>query len=64
MGLVLSRIPGESIRIGEDVVVTVVKVSGKKVRLDVVAPQQTRVVRTELERRTAITPRWVHKEAS
>lgn len=47
--LVLSRKLGQSIQIGDDVVVTVVRVEGLKVRLGIEAPQSVRIVRTELE---------------
>ena len=45
--LVLSRLVGESLRIG-DVKVTVVKVVGDKVRLGVEAPQDVPVHREEV----------------
>lgn len=43
--LVLSRKPGESIRIGKDVEVVVLQVSGNRVRLGVVAPREVPVWR-------------------
>lgn len=46
--LVLSRRPGESIRIGDAVVVTVVETDGGRVRLAIDAPAGVAVVRTEL----------------
>jgi len=46
--LVLSRKQGESIRIGKDVVLTVVRAIGT-VRLGIEAPKEQRVLRTEIE---------------
>jgi carbon storage regulator len=46
--LVLSRKPLESIQIGENIVVTVLSVRGKKVRFGIDAPAQVPVHRTEL----------------
>ncbi len=46
--LVLSRKREESIRIGGDVVVTVLEIRGGRVRLGVEAPTQIRVLRSEL----------------
>ncbi len=47
--LVLSRKPGESIQIGHEITVTVLKVQGNRVRLGFEAPQGTRIMRWELE---------------
>ncbi len=47
--LVLSRKQNERIRVGDSVVVTVVRVSGYKVRIGIEAPQSMRVLRDELE---------------
>ena len=46
--LVLSRKVGERIRIGEGVVITVVRITGGGVRLGIEAPPETAVVREEL----------------
>jgi carbon storage regulator len=46
--LILSRRPGESLTIGDDVVITVVGVSGNQIRLGVTAPRQVRVLREEV----------------
>ena len=46
--LVLSRKVGERIRIGDGVVVTVVRVTGGGVRLGIEAPAEMPVVREEL----------------
>lgn len=47
--LVLSRKQNERIRVGESVVVTVVRVNGYKVRIGIEAPSEMRVLRDELE---------------
>jgi carbon storage regulator len=47
--LVLSRKQNERIRVGDSVVVTVVRVSGDKVRIGIEAPPDVRVLRDELE---------------
>ncbi len=47
--LVLSRKQNERIRVGDSVVVTVVRVSGDKVRIGIEAPAHVRVLRDELE---------------
>jgi carbon storage regulator len=46
--LVLTRRLGESINIGDDIVVTVLSVNGSQVRLGIAAPQSVRVVRQEI----------------
>lgn len=46
--LVLSRKANEQIRIGDSIVVTVVRVSGEKVRVGIDAPHELVVLRDEL----------------
>jgi len=46
--LVLSRMPGEKIMIGDNVSVIVVDVRGDKVRLGIEAPRETPVHRQEV----------------
>jgi carbon storage regulator len=46
--LVLSRRVSESIQIGEDIVVSVVRIEGERVRIGINAPTEVRVVRSEL----------------
>ena len=46
--LVLQRKTGQSIRIGEDIEVVVLEVSGDHVRLGIAAPREIRVLRQEL----------------
>lgn len=46
--LILSRRPGESVTIGDDIVVTVVAASGNQIRLGISAPREVRVLREEI----------------
>lgn len=46
--LVLSRTPGEQIKIGDDITLTVVDVRGDKVRLGIEAPRDVPVHRHEV----------------
>lgn len=46
--LVLSRKQNERIRVGDSIVVTIVRVSGDKVRIGIEAPSEMRVLRDEL----------------
>ena len=48
--LILSRRVGESITIGENIVVTVVGVNGAQIRLGIAAPREVRVLREEIYR--------------
>ncbi len=58
--LVLSRKPNESIRIANDVVLTVLQVQGNRVRLGIEAPAKVKIRRSELPPRAesdhAISP--------
>jgi len=47
--LVLSRKESERIRLGDSIIVTVVRVSGDKVRLGIEAPPHVLVLRDELQ---------------
>ncbi len=47
--LVLSRKEAERIRLGDSIVITVVRVSGDKVRLGIEAPPNVLVLRDELK---------------
>ena len=51
--LVLSRRESERIRLGDSIVVTVVRLSGDRVRLGIEAPADVVVLRDELRRQTA-----------
>ena len=46
--LVLTRRQGESIAIGDDVIVTVLEIRGGQVRLGIVAPSEITVLRSEI----------------
>ncbi len=48
--LKLTRYPGQAIKIGDDVEVVVLQVSGRNVRLGVIAPKERKILRTELDR--------------
>ena len=54
--LVLSRRENEQIRLGESIVVTVVRLAGDRVRLGIEAPASVVVLRGELQSRDAATP--------
>lgn len=46
--LVLSRLPGESILVGDDVCIRVIEISGGRVLVGIDAPLQTPIMRLEL----------------
>jgi carbon storage regulator len=46
--LVLSRLKGQKIRIGDDIIIEVVEMRGDKCRLGIVAPKETPVHREEV----------------
>lgn len=46
--LVLTRKIGESIKINEDVKITVIEVKGKNIRLGIEAPRETKIYREEV----------------
>lgn len=46
--LVLSRKPGQKIKIGDDIEVTIIAVSGETVRIGIEAPTCVRILRTEV----------------
>ncbi len=46
--LVLSRKENEAILIGDDIVITVSRISGNRVRFAIDAPKEVRIVRSEL----------------
>jgi len=49
--LVLSRKESQRIRLGDRIVITIVKISGDKVRVGIEAPSDVLVLRDELEPR-------------
>jgi len=46
--LILTRKPGERVRVGEDIVITVFGVNGNQVRIGVDAPREVEVHREEI----------------
>jgi carbon storage regulator len=52
--LVLSRKESERIRVGNNIVVTVVRVSGDRVRIGIEAPPEVIVLRDELQPRERV----------
>jgi carbon storage regulator len=46
--LILSRRPGESLTIGDDITITVVSINGNQIRLGINAPRDVRVLRDEI----------------
>lgn len=51
--LVLSRKESEKIMLGDDIVLTIVRVTGDRVRLGIEAPSDMLILRKELERDSA-----------
>tara|TARA_Y100001963_G_scaffold31208_1_gene42902 strand:+ start:989 stop:1171 length:183 start_codon:yes stop_codon:yes gene_type:complete len=59
--LVLSRKKGEAIRIGDDVVITILESDTGRVKVGIDAPPEVKVLRAELKTR----PDWVgHEETA
>ncbi len=54
--LVLSRRERERIRLGDSIIVTIVRVSGDRVRIGIEAPPEVLVLRDELEPRVVNQP--------
>lgn len=54
--LVLSRKRGETIQIGNDIYVTVVRIGPNNVRLGITAPKDVRILRSELETKEETKP--------
>jgi carbon storage regulator len=46
--LILTRRPGESIQVGEDIEISVLEIRGNQVRLGITAPADVLVLRSEL----------------
>jgi carbon storage regulator len=52
--LVLSRRQSERIKLGDSIVLTVVRISGDRVRLGIEAPRDLVILREEVESRPAV----------
>jgi len=46
--LTISRRPGESIHIGDEIVIHIHRFHGSQIRISIDAPQQVRILRSEL----------------
>jgi carbon storage regulator len=64
MMLVLSRKESQRIRLGDSIVITIVKISGDKVRVGIEAPSNVLVLRDELEPREPTPSAPVEKAAT
>lgn len=63
--LIFSRKETEQICLGDDIVLTVVKLSGDKVRIGIKAPKQVAILRNELELSTSrAAPTLVREQTS
>jgi carbon storage regulator len=67
--LVLSRKPGESIKLGDQIEIIIVAVEGQRVRIGIKAPREVRIMRTEIDaqigqvnQQAALTPHTVDPE--
>jgi carbon storage regulator len=54
--LILSRRESERVHLGDDIILTIVRVNGDKVRIGVEAPSHIKILRTELERTIEASP--------
>lgn len=54
--LILSRRPGESFTIGDDVTVTILENEGQAVRISIEAPRDTLILRGELVKHPGAAP--------
>jgi len=55
--LILSRRPGETLRIGADIQIEVIAIKGNQVRIGITAPRNVAVDREEIAVRKANEPR-------
>ena len=58
--LVITRKPGESIIIGDDIEITVVEINGEKAKIAINAPKNIKILRQELLAETRV----INKEAT
>ena len=47
--LIPTRTPGESLKIGEDIAITVLEVNGRQMRIGIDAPDAVHILRSELQ---------------
>lgn len=52
--LLLQRKPNESISIGDDIVVTITEISGSRVQVQITAPKETKVFRSETQKKKEV----------
>jgi len=50
--LILDRTIGESVMIGEDIIVAILEIHGRNIKIGITAPDTLRILRTELMGRT------------
>jgi len=62
--LILTRYRGQSIKIGDDVTVKVLKVRDRYILIGIEAPDGVRVLRAELEARERVSPRGVPRRGT
>ena len=60
--LILTRTPGESLIISDDIEVTIVAVKGNQVRIGIKAPDDVNIVRDELVNDDPVTRQQGHDE--
>ena len=56
--LILSRKTNEQIHVGDDISITVVSVSGSRVKLGIDAPESVKIIRSELAQKQRPTSRF------
>jgi len=59
--LVISRKTEEFVQIGEDIVIKVIKSTNGSVKIGIQAPDEMRVIRGELQEKTALLPKALPK---
>ncbi|MCG7932861.1 MAG: carbon storage regulator CsrA [Candidatus Thiodiazotropha lotti] len=64
MALVLTRRPGESLMIGDDITISISRVNGNQVHVAVDAPKSISVDRSEVRMRKDREKRWHSTSAS
>jgi carbon storage regulator CsrA len=62
--LVLTRKPQQQIQIGDNITITILRVSGNAIRIGIEAPEKVRVIRSELIERDRKTPQEAPRQTS